>query len=140
MGYYSRIEGEITFSRPLNRPETRAVEAAQDKDWTYYSLITDTEERETDEGTFTILRTTGLEPDTDSRGGGIRAYEWESVLRAMINALPADVTASGTLERTGEESPDMERLWLTGREVHSIKPIITWKYPDGSTEEVPGAR
>ena len=83
MGYYSNLSGKVTFSRVLNRAESARVADAQDQDWAYYALVTEIEDRDTDEGTLTITRTTGLEIAGDYTSG-VRAYEWENVLRAMI--------------------------------------------------------
>lgn len=126
MGYYSQLSGEVTFSRALNRREAQALEPALGDNWNVYKLRREEEERETDEGTLTIVRVTGIELKYYSR---VKAYEWERVLRGLINVLPEDVTASGCFERVGEESPDMERLYVVGRAVVSVKPEIIWPEP-----------
>lgn len=125
MGYYSTIEGEVYFSRPINKREAAPLIKVTEDPWNVYKLISDTEECETDEGTLTITRTVGIEPVGDEG----KAYEWESILRRLIDALPGDVTAEGQLERSGEENGDMERLYIKGRTVIAVKPEIVWKDP-----------
>lgn len=125
MGYYSTFDGELVFSRPLNGRETRALKPALNNNWSVYELITEHEERETDEGVLTVVQTTGIRPREDQ----LKAYEWQRVLQDMVNALPEDVTVSGYIERSGEESPDLERLYVRGRAVVSVKPEIVWPEP-----------
>ena len=125
MGYRSAIEGEITFSRPLNRREAAPLAEIMKDPWNVYELVTEMEERDTDEGTLTIHSTEGVR----SMGDGFKAYEWESILRRLIDALPDGVTASGYLQRDGEETGDMERLYVRGCVVTSVKPRIIWDVP-----------
>ncbi len=129
MGYYSDLSGEVTFSRSLTVKEAKKVKEAQDSVWGYYELIQEAETREVDEGTLTVTRTTGLRLLEEVQSQ-CKAYEWKNMLRAMIEALPEDVTTSGYFERIGEESPDMERLYVIGRRVVSVKPEIVWPEPE----------
>jgi hypothetical protein len=126
MGYYSSLDGEIMFSRSINRGEAEALKPVLDDVWNVYELMEDREERETDGGTLTLVRTTGIGLKYEDQ---VKAYEWERVLRELVNALPADVTCSGYFQRLGEEQPDMERLYVLGRDVVSVKPEIVWPEP-----------
>ncbi len=93
--------------------------------WNVFELETEVEKIETDDGTlikFSAYGITGI-------GDELKAYEWENILRSLIDALPLDVTASGYIEREGEgrgEGPDLERLYVKGRTVRAVKPIIVW--------------
>lgn len=128
MGYYSRITGEMEFSRPLTRVEIKAVEPAlQDPDgWVYYKLAIDTETRETDEGTLTVIRAYGIQLITED---SVKAYDWERKLQEVISVLPGHVTVTGYFERKGEEGPDMERLYVKGRKVVAVQARIVWTLP-----------
>lgn len=127
MGYRSSITGELDFSRALNWKESEPIRVLLERDpWNVYALEAETEERETDEGTLTIVITTGLKPLYEDE---IKTYEWERVLREVLALLPADVIVSGYFERSGEEAPDFERLYVKGREVVSVKPEIVWPEP-----------
>ena len=126
MGYLSYISGEMTFSRPLKRDEAAKARPFESDAWQYYALTEEKETRETDDGTLIITRVTGIELLHTEQ---VKAYEWESRLRMIIEKLPDDVTVSGYFERIGEEQPDMERLYVKGREVVSVRPTITWPQP-----------
>lgn len=126
MGYLSSITGALTFSRSLNRKEAEPIRAFLTQDiWNVYELESNEEEREIDEGRLTIVQVTGLRAFEDS----IKAYEWERVLREAVALLPNDVIVSGYFEREGEEMPDLERLYVKGREVVSVTPQIIWPEP-----------
>lgn len=129
MGYESVITGPgIDFSRPLNAKETRVLrETFSATDWASYLLCLNTSETEmdTDDGTLTKLECHGIEP---YRSG--RAYGLENDLDQIIAALPEDVSASGYIERIGEEQPDMERLHVVGRRVVSVQAQIVWPDPE----------
>ncbi len=126
MGYYSYLTGEMTFSRSLKRDEATKARPPESDPWQFYKLTEEKETRETYEGTLTITRVTGTELiHTDQ----VKAYEWESRLRMIVEKLPDDVTVSGYFERIGEEQPDMERLYVKGREVVSVRPTIMWPEP-----------
>lgn len=126
MGYLSYISGEMTFSRPLKRDEAAKARPSESDPWQYYKLTEEKETRETDEGTLTITRVTGIELIHTKQ---TKAYEWESRLRMIVEKLPDDVVVSGYFERVGEDQPDMERLYVKDREVVSVEPTITWLEP-----------
>jgi hypothetical protein len=130
MGYSSYVSSdqEITFSRALRPLETRAMESLlATQDWASYFLQLDIKEEtiETDEGTLTRRTASAL----STRGNEGKAYGLEDDLQKLINALPADVTASGCIERIGEEWPDAERLHVVGRRVVSVTAEILWRDP-----------
>lgn len=127
MGSYSNISGQLEFSRSLNRKEAEPIRLfLKSDDWNVYALAIELDEHETDEGVLIIAQATGLEPLYEEE---IKAYEWERVLREAVALLPADVTVSGYFERSGEQTPDLERLYVKGRDVVSVKPEIVWPEP-----------
>ena len=130
MGYNSYISSDngYTFSRPLNATEARAFQQVLSAtNYASYFLGLDVQEEtvETDEGTLTRISADSLTP-TGNEG---KAYEIFADLQKLINALPADVTVSGYVERIGEEFPDAERIHVLGRRVVSVKAEIAWPDP-----------
>jgi hypothetical protein len=130
MGYNSYVASgqEITFSRPLKASETRALESVLDGlNWASFFLTVEAQEEtiETDDGVLT-KRTASMLTTTGNEG---KAYELSEDLQKLINALPPDVTASGFIERIGEEWPDAERLHVIGRRVVSVTAEILWRDP-----------
>jgi hypothetical protein len=125
MGYSSQLSGEMSFSRPLTAKETRVVDAVIDREvWDYYRLTIESTSEETEEGTLTRTFAYGIELIEEGWSG--KAYEWENELRKIAHALPDDVTTSGYFERSGEEAPDLERLYIRNGDVVSVKPEIVW--------------
>lgn len=130
MGYLSRITGELVFSRSLKRSEFAPIQSLLSKDiWNVFVLEVKMEEREIDEGTLTVVCATGLTAFEEEG----KAYEWKRVLQEVVALMPGDVRISGYFERQGEghgDDFDLERLYVRGREVVSIKPKIVWPEMD----------
>lgn len=132
MGYESHITGDgITFSRPLVGAEVRALRGVfSATDWASYLLrLTISETQiETDEGILTRIECGGITPYQSGK-----AYGLIEDLEKVIAALPADVTASGHIERIGEEFPDAERIYAAGRTIVVHQAVVGWPAaPEGS--------
>jgi hypothetical protein len=137
MGYSSYIESgqDLLFSRPLTAREVRdALTFIENTGYLQHFLQLNviTEKVETDEGT--LIKTTADSLVTTGEEG--KAYDLEGGLAQFLSILPLDVTASGAIERIGEEWPDAERLYVRSRRVISVKPEITWTSPEGEIEKV----
>lgn len=126
MGYYSSVTGDLELSRPINYTEIEAVQASMEYENYPYSLEIETEHIDTPEGK--LIKQTCRTITTDNSDSG-KYYGLESDTQTMINALPADVTVSGYVQRDGEEVGDMERIHVLGRRVVSVKAEITWPDP-----------
>lgn len=130
MGYSSYVTSDgLTFSRPLNAVETRALEAAATEDFRYFFTIERTEETvETADGTLIKLSCESI--STVDQSG--KAYTLAEDLQWVLHALPTDVSVRGYVERIGEEWPDAERLYVVSQTVVSVIPKITWTAPEGA--------
>ena len=114
MGYNSYVSSgqEITLSRPLKATEIRPVRELLDSlSYAGYFLALDVTEQEVEveDGTLTKRSASGL----TTTGNEGKAYDLASELQQVITALPTGITASGYIERIGEEFPDAERLHVS---------------------------
>lgn len=124
MGYVSQFEGEIAISPPLNAAEVRAARDDMGTDPLLKILV---------EETVTFI----LEDELMKQQGvavipaaeDMKGYHFVDQLRALVAGYP-DHEFHGTIVRTGEEQPDMERYVATGHEVRVEKAVMTW--PDGT--------
>lgn len=131
MGYISYVTSDdhLTFSRPLNATETRALETAVTENFLYFLTIERTEETvETDDGTLTKVSCESISAVHESG----KAYTLAEDLQRVLRALPSDVSVRGYIERIGDEWPDAERFYIVGHIVVSVTPQITWTAPEGA--------
>lgn len=108
MGMYSDFSGEVNFSRPLTKDEWAQLKVAPTDRYSDYEVS----------------------PYGVTIEGNSKSYGWVRDLRDYVNALPSDMTASGYIERSGTEGEvDLERAYVLGRKVTTVKPQIIWTEP-----------
>lgn len=127
MGYLTRFDGFLTFSRPLMHGEVHAV--PDDDDLYLFGLEVFEDEEETDQGRIISKASEGIEVKVDDRCKG---YDCEEQLQRIINALPPDVVVRGEIRCDGEDTGDVSRLVVHDRKVVREVPRLIW--PDGSEE------
>ncbi len=125
MGYYSRVDGRIEITPPLNAAEVRELGLATKSNESLRSSVRiemETEERDTDEGTLTILRGTAL---VAARDGASKYYTLDEDIQAAVTKLPGR-TFTGALIRAGEEQGDVERYRIENGRVVTEKASLRW--------------
>lgn len=119
MGYYSVGDGRLTLSRPLVWSEYGGSKFAVYSPEGQTDLILG-EER----GRATHIE--WREADESKK------YDVDRELTELVDLLrPLDVTVTGWLIRSGENSGDVERYTIVGSAVLTEHAVLRW--PDGST-------
>lgn len=135
MGYTTRFDGRLLFSRALTYEEQQAMPEAED-----FQLVVSEEPRELPEGRMTVITAIGIEAKPYEE---MRAYDAVAQLERLVKALPEGVEVSGEIRGKGEATGDIRRYlwtdqdyeggrWPDGRIVE-LKPKLLW--PDGLEEK-----
>lgn len=128
MGYYSRVEGEITITPPLTLQEMRAKPYGELRNtgdrWPRerdVALRVESEEVDTAEGLLIKKRGVALIPASDD---SYKAYYLKEDVQDAIDQYPGH-TFSGYLESQGEDG-ELSRVVVKDGVAHEIKPEIVW--------------
>lgn len=132
MGYVTQFNGEISIHPPIPWAQIKdspfLPEAARNNRGKDIMFRVEQFERETPDGTLTVRTAVALVSTWEDEA---RGYSIVEHVQEAVNAYPGH-KFTGRLDCAGEETGDLWRLEVHGRQAVKVTPRIVW--PDGSEE------
>lgn len=126
MGYYTRINGELSFHPPLSHLEVQGISHFVGKrKWSSFAFEIDEHEEITDKGVLSSQSSHSIVPESDDSG---KNYDLVEDLQHLVDQIKGR-SISGEFRVTGEDAGDIRRVLLVDGKVVEWSPQLTW--PDG---------
>ena len=123
--YSSHVTGAITITPPLTWAEIKGTKFTGPDlpEWPDAMLRIKTTTEDTEHGELVFHTADAIVPGTDEKAG---FYDLEQNLADIVAEFGAGHEFTGYLERTGEESDDVERYYIRDNAVTRARPEIVW--------------